>query len=374
MGMEKQKEEIVNIMKKYDLGILNTPLFYPDIPDQIKKNLVKNLDNEILLDNVIAVFDTTIMGKSCKDGIFFSLAGFYNSEMLEKPMYANYSDINSVKIIADSKGQTNSGNAKVCVSLKDSSVLEISNVSIKNKMSLVDLLNELIEYNSTWDSSAFEKNSGKVEKIPLPPEVKKKCNMIIHTASVACGGVGTGLAQIPLSDTAIITPIQIGMIVSLAAVFGLKITREFANSLLTGFAASIGGRAISQVLVGWIPGIGNAINTATAAGITEAIGWSVVKGFYKEEQENKAKYAVEGQKRGYVYASAEYENKLKVQAELFETQERDFRKETESYEQLLNDYEKYISELSEKTDLSEGDKNALEETKSGYEKLKNLRN
>ena len=35
----------------------------------------------------------------------------------------------------------------------------------------------------------------------------------------------------------------------------------------------------SQVLVGWIPGIGNAINATTAAGITEAMGWLLAKEF-----------------------------------------------------------------------------------------------
>lgn len=34
------------------------------------------------------------------------------------------------------------------------------------------------------------------------------------------------------------------------------------------------GRGISQVLVGWIPGYGNAINATTAAAVTEAIGWA----------------------------------------------------------------------------------------------------
>ena len=47
---------------------------------------------------------------------------------------------------------------------------------------------------------------------------------------------------------------------------------------------------------------------------------------------------------------------------------------TESYEQLLNDYENYINELEEKSDLSEGDKTALTNTKAEYEKLKKLQN
>lgn len=370
----EQHDELVKIFKKFDLGSINKPQFYPDIDNKTKQNIVKNVDNSILLDSLVACYDTTLMGKSCKNGLFFTLAGLYISEMLEKVIYVNYSDINSVSVTPDKKGMKNAANACTVLHLTDDSIVKIPNASLMYKDNLANLIEELMEFNKSWNSSAYEKNKGTVEKTPLPPDIKKKCNIIIHSASAACGGVGTGLAQIPLSDTAVITPIQIGMIISLAAVFGLKITREFANSLLTGFGASIAGRAVSQVLVGWIPGLGNAINTATAAGITEAIGWSVVKGFYQQEQENKAKYALEGQKKGYMYASAEYENKLHVQAELFESQERNFRKEAESYEQLLNDYENYINELEEKSDLSEGDKSALTNTKAEYEKLKKLQN
>ena len=35
-----------------------------------------------------------------------------------------------------------------------------------------------------------------------------------------------------------------------------------------------GGRLLSQVLVGWVPGFGNVINASTAAALTEAIGWA----------------------------------------------------------------------------------------------------
>ncbi|MBR4631679.1 MAG: hypothetical protein IKO57_14765 [Treponema sp.] len=365
----KQTEEIAGIIRKYDLG--SCKFFYaPEIPDSVKLNITKNVDNSILIDAVVASIDTTVMGKSCRNGIVFTLCGLYNTELFGNPVYVNYGDIESVSVIADKKGNKNSGDAKVELKVKDVGSVIIENSSIRNKDNLCRLIEELIEYNKTWDSSPFERKSGKVEKIPLDPAVKKKCNIIIHSASAACGGVGTGLAQIPLSDTAVITPIQIGMIISLAAVFGLKITKEFATSLLAGFTASFVGRGVSQVLVGWIPGLGNVINTATAAVITEAIGWSVVNGFYKDELENKAKYSLEGQKKGYLYASAEYENKLKIQAELFEKQERNAKKEFESYKELLGDYESYIKELESKSDLSDGDKKALADVVSDYEKLK----
>ena len=112
---------------------------------------------------------------------------------------------------------------------------------------------------------------------------KKKCRAIIHSASVSAGVVGAGLAQLPGSDNAVIVPIQITMTIALGAVFGKKLTKSAATSSLATATASTAGRAISQFLVGWVPGIGNAINAATAAGITEAIGWAVARDFDKNK-------------------------------------------------------------------------------------------
>lgn len=113
----------------------------------------------------------------------------------------------------------------------------------------------------------------------MTDEEKKKCHAIIHAASVAAGGVGAGLAQIPGSDNAVIVPIQVTMTVSLGAVFGIKLDESAAKATLATATASMAGRAISQFLVGWIPGIGNALNAATAAGVTETIGWALAKDF-----------------------------------------------------------------------------------------------
>lgn len=140
-------------------------------------------------------------------------------------------------------------------------------------------------------------------------------------------GVGTGLAQIPASDNAVIVPIQITMIVSLGAVFELNITESAAKSIIASAGASIAGRTVSQFLVGWIPGIGNVINTATVAGITEAIGWIAVKNFYDRWVQDRNKGRYEGMKDGYTEASGEYERKLKKQADEFLNQIKNFERE-----------------------------------------------
>ena len=85
-----------------------------------------------------------------------------------------------------------------------------------------------------------------------------------------------------MADSALIIPIQIGMIISLGAVFDVHVTESAATGLALGMAGMHIGRTVSQVLVGWIPGVGNLINASTAAGVTEAMGWSIASKFYKD--------------------------------------------------------------------------------------------
>lgn len=110
-----------------------------------------------------------------------------------------------------------------------------------------------------------------------------KCHAIIHSASTAAGAVGAGLAQLSVADNIVIVPIQVGMVIALGNIFNKHLTDSVANGMVLGSAGTFVGRAISQVFFCWIPGIGNAINASTAAGITEVIGWSITDKFDKDE-------------------------------------------------------------------------------------------
>ena len=113
----------------------------------------------------------------------------------------------------------------------------------------------------------------------MTSDQKTKCNAIIHTASVAAAGAASGLAQIPGSDNAVLTPIQLTMTISLGKVFGKTIDESIAKAAIGSMAAATVGRTVSQFLIGWIPGVGNAVNAGTAASITEALGWAIAKDF-----------------------------------------------------------------------------------------------
>ena len=106
-----------------------------------------------------------------------------------------------------------------------------------------------------------------------------QCHAIIHAASLAAGAVGAGLAQIPCSDNAVITPIQLTMTVSLGRVFGVELTESAAKASLASFAGAAVGRTAAQVLAGWIPVAGNIVNACTAASVTKALGWMLAEDF-----------------------------------------------------------------------------------------------
>ena len=113
---------------------------------------------------------------------------------------------------------------------------------------------------------------------------QKKVHTIIHGASASAAAIGGGLANIPGSDAPALVALQTGMIISIGAVFNKKITESLAKSILADFLGVSVGKVIANVLSGWLPGIGNGINAATAAGLTELIGWTAANDFANETE------------------------------------------------------------------------------------------
>jgi uncharacterized protein (DUF697 family) len=101
----------------------------------------------------------------------------------------------------------------------------------------------------------------------------KKIYAIIHAATISAGIVGAGLANLPGSDLPVLSALQTAMIIAIGHEHGCELTKASARSLLLTFPGGYGGRAISQCLIGWVPGYGNAINASTAMVLTQTIGW-----------------------------------------------------------------------------------------------------
>ncbi len=102
---------------------------------------------------------------------------------------------------------------------------------------------------------------------------------IIHVASGAAGAAG--LIPIPFSDALAIAPIQAGMIYKMNDAFGMDLDKSVAASLITGLlgvtAIAQVGRTLVNGLLKFIPVVGSVAGSATAAIITEGIGFAYLK-------------------------------------------------------------------------------------------------
>lgn len=108
----------------------------------------------------------------------------------------------------------------------------------------------------------------------------KACNVIIHTASVACGGCGA--IPIPIADAIPMTTVQITMVISLGKVFDINLTESAAKSIISAAAATLIGRAAVGAGLKFIPVAGWIAGAVVAAAVTEALGWGIANDFAKQ--------------------------------------------------------------------------------------------
>ncbi|MEY8392918.1 hypothetical protein AALA98_16500 [Lachnospiraceae bacterium 45-W7] len=365
--MRDIREDIVDIVRKYPFykDDINSDVYcYPDIPDKMYRKFKKHLKADISINEVAVILDSTLL-KSGKDGMVFTAAGIYLNQSLMKRAYFNYADIKSI-----------TENIYIEVLLQSGEIIEMSCNMSYDKDCLITLLYELQDYASQQGLSS-RRDSGlikKQKKPKMPKDLVVKCNAIIHSAAVSAGGVGAGMAQIPCADSTVITPIQIGMVTALGKVFDLHITDGIAKGIIGGFAGAYIGRGLVQITLGWIPGVGNTINTATASGLTEAIGWAAANQFYAESLYYADSFGIEGEKKGYREASYIYERKLRDQAAEFLKQKENWKNKMakdreciENLNTLIDEYEFYICE-------HQNDENCnIISMEEEYRKLKNLR-
>ena len=80
-----------------------------------------------------------------------------------------------------------------------------------------------------------------------------------------------------------------------------------------------------------------------------------------------------GKKEGYVQASFEYEKKLINQAEEFLKQKNVFESDKDRYEQLIDEYEKYIDNMMNKSNMSNEEKDYMNQIMVIERKLKKMK-
>lgn len=126
-----------------------------------------------------------------------------------------------------------------------------------------------------------------------------KCNVAIHTATIAAGA--SGAIPIPVADAVPMSAAQITMVIALGAIFNQKISESTAKGLLGAAASTFAGREIIKLIpiAGWIA------SAATAAAVTEVIGWTIAVDFAKDfrQEYERRKNAADA---ANAYAEAEY--------------------------------------------------------------------
>ncbi|WQX81744.1 DUF697 domain-containing protein [Helicobacter pylori] len=102
---------------------------------------------------------------------------------------------------------------------------------------------------------------------------------IIHVASGAAGAAG--LIPIPFSDMPLIAGVQTGMIYEMNDAFGMDLDKSVGASLVAGLlsvtAVAQVGRTLVNSFLKFIPVVGSVAGGATAAVITEGIGFAYLK-------------------------------------------------------------------------------------------------
>ncbi|WRA25490.1 DUF697 domain-containing protein [Helicobacter pylori] len=149
----------------------------------------------------------------------------------------------------------------------------------------VEGLEELVDETKKCLSDA-EKNKRRhflsIQKVKIQERKQamiEECKTIIHVASGAAGAAG--LIPIPFSDALAIAPIQAGMIYKMNDAFGVELENSVATSLITGLLGVTAVAHVERTLVNGflklIPGAGSVAGGATAAVITEGIGFAYLK-------------------------------------------------------------------------------------------------
>ncbi|MGY3666926.1 GTP-binding protein [Roseburia sp. 1XD42-69] len=132
-------------------------------------------------------------------------------------------------------------------------------------------------------------------KVHMPKELKKRCQLVIHSATAASAAAGA--IPIPMSDAIPITAAQIGMIIALGKEFDITLSDAAAKSILGVGVTQQAGRAVASNLLKAVPGVGTVvggfIGASTAAALTEALGWVIADDFYRMSQGENPENIVE---------------------------------------------------------------------------------
>ncbi len=136
---------------------------------------------------------------------------------------------------------------------------------VKGVEVLVDLTMEVIP---DGQKSAF----AAAQRIKLEHKVTRS-RIAVGTAATAAAGLGA--APVPFSDAVGIIPIQITMLATISAFFGIDVTKGFLTTLVGGTFTTLSGTMAGRALVGsflkFFPGAGSIAGGLVSGGVAAAL-------------------------------------------------------------------------------------------------------
>jgi uncharacterized protein (DUF697 family)/GTP-binding protein EngB required for normal cell division len=113
---------------------------------------------------------------------------------------------------------------------------------------------------------------------------RKRAAGIVAGAVTAAAAVGA--SPIPFSDAALLVPVQTGMIMGIAGIYGIHVGKTAISSVASSAGISALGRSVAGGLMKLIPGIGTVagavVNASVAGIITGALGGAFSELCYKQ--------------------------------------------------------------------------------------------
>jgi uncharacterized protein (DUF697 family)/predicted GTPase len=133
-------------------------------------------------------------------------------------------------------------------------------------------LDKLVELTMTLVPETQRDALAAAQKVSLNHKLQR-AHAVVGGAALTAGGAGA--VPLPFSDALAIIPIQISMLASISAVWGLPISTAFLGTLvsgtITGSAGTLVGRAAVGALLKFIPGIGSTAGGAISAGVASTL-------------------------------------------------------------------------------------------------------
>ncbi len=155
------------------------------------------------------------------------------------------------------------------------------------KLCLFEILPEATKYRFARTAKLAEKASREVLE-----QLDRTADTVIKTAATAAASAVL-VNPVPVSDIAVLAPLQIGMIIKLGAIYGKTIDRKSAIEVTSTLGAGIGVRSIFQIVISFFPGVKNVLGPPYAATATYGMGQAAKKYFKGQGVPSRAEVRVE---------------------------------------------------------------------------------